>query len=123
MSQLEKLPAELLEQVYLHAMNINLPRASPIIGAKLSSDSIYHKTVMAAFSPTWNYWRKRGSDYGVADRGLQFLDADRGDHPSWRDGAKHLPGFADLSFSDYGDFIVSFQVSESKAFLLLRTDP
>jgi hypothetical protein len=56
MSQLERLPVELLEKVYLFALNINLPMASPIIGGKLSSDLIYHKSVMAAFGPTWAHW-------------------------------------------------------------------
>lgn len=54
MSLLEKLPTELLERVYLYAMDINLPRSSPIIAGKLSREMIYIKTVLAAFDPTWD---------------------------------------------------------------------
>ncbi|KAG9236068.1 hypothetical protein BJ875DRAFT_457351 [Amylocarpus encephaloides] len=54
MSRLEKLPTEVLELVYLYAMNIDLPRSSPIIGGKLSSESVYHQTILAAFGPTWD---------------------------------------------------------------------
>jgi len=54
MSHLEKLPTELLETVFLYCLNINLPRSSPIIGAKLSSKLIYTRTLLSAFGPTWD---------------------------------------------------------------------
>jgi hypothetical protein len=73
MSQLEKLPVELLQKVYLFALNINLPRASPILGAKLTSDLIYHKTILAAFRPTWDYWGKFAMIYSRADQFLTKL--------------------------------------------------
>lgn len=53
MSDLEKLPIELLEKVFLYCMNLDLPRSSPIIGGKLSSELIYTQTVINAFSPQW----------------------------------------------------------------------
>lgn len=53
MSLLEKLPTELLETIYLYCLNLALPNSSPIIGAKLSSDAIYTKTILAAFDATW----------------------------------------------------------------------
>ena len=49
MSRLEKLPTELLEKVFLYCFNLDLPRASPVIGGKLSSDHIYMRTMIKAF--------------------------------------------------------------------------
>jgi len=46
MSLLEKLPTELLEKVYLYAMNTDLPRSSPIIAGKLSREFIYIQTII-----------------------------------------------------------------------------
>lgn len=56
MSQLEKLPTELLERVFFYCMNLDLPRCSPIIGGRLSSDAIYTRTILAAFEPTWEQY-------------------------------------------------------------------
>lgn len=53
MSILERLPTELLEEIFLYCMNLNLPRASPIIAAKLSREAFYHKTIISAFGRTW----------------------------------------------------------------------
>lgn len=53
MSTLEKLPTELVESIFLHSMNINLPLASPTICGKLSSESTYIKSLMSAFGPCW----------------------------------------------------------------------
>jgi hypothetical protein len=73
MSQLERLPTELLEKVYLFAMNINLPRASPIIGGKLSSEIIYLKTIAAAFNYTWQFWGDVEEIHGVESREGTYL--------------------------------------------------
>lgn len=54
MSHLEKLPTELLEDVFSYALNISLPKSSPVIGGKLSNKMIYSRAVNAAFSPTWD---------------------------------------------------------------------
>lgn len=56
MSLLERLPVELLETVYQYAMNLALPRSSPTIAGKLSSEMIYIKTASAVFEPTWQQW-------------------------------------------------------------------
>jgi hypothetical protein len=54
MSDLERLPVELLEKIFLFCMNLDLPRSSPVIGGKLSSEIIYSHTLINAFGPTWN---------------------------------------------------------------------
>jgi hypothetical protein len=56
MSNLEKLPTELLGTVFLYCLNVNLPRSSPVIGGKLSSALVYSKALLAAFGPTWMEW-------------------------------------------------------------------
>ncbi|KAI9056147.1 hypothetical protein LZ554_001075 [Drepanopeziza brunnea f. sp. 'monogermtubi'] len=59
MSLLEKLPTELLERVFRFCLNLELPRSSPIIGAKLSSSTILNWTVLASFGPRWEKWYGR----------------------------------------------------------------
>lgn len=59
MSFLEKLPTELLEKVFLYCMNLELPRASPVIAGKLSSETVYLHTIISAFGPTWDRWHGR----------------------------------------------------------------
>ncbi|KAE9380193.1 hypothetical protein N431DRAFT_432477 [Stipitochalara longipes BDJ] len=56
MCLLEKLPTELLERVFLYCMNLELPRASPVISGKLSSEVVYLHTIITAFGPTWERW-------------------------------------------------------------------
>jgi hypothetical protein len=48
-SWLERLPAELIEQVFLHALEINMAKASPLLGRTLSSESIYRILLLFAF--------------------------------------------------------------------------
>jgi hypothetical protein len=60
MSPLEKLPTELLEKVFLYCMNLELPRSSPVIAGKLSSDVVYLHMITAAFGPTWEIWHAHG---------------------------------------------------------------
>jgi hypothetical protein len=55
MSNLEKLPTELLERVFFYCLNIDLPRSSPVIGGKLSSETVYMRTIIAAFGVTWSW--------------------------------------------------------------------
>lgn len=59
MSNLEKLPMELLENIFIFSMNLDLPRASPVIAGKLSSEIVYSQTILSAFSPTWDRWYGR----------------------------------------------------------------
>lgn len=62
MSPLERLPVELLEKVYLYALNLSLPVSSPIIAGKLSSEMIFVKTATAIFEPTWQEWLRYTED-------------------------------------------------------------
>jgi len=59
MSLLEKLPTEILEAVFLYCLNLELPRASPVIAGKLSSEIVYLHTILYAFGPTWEKWHGR----------------------------------------------------------------
>jgi hypothetical protein len=59
MSLLEKLPTEILEAVFLYCLNLELPRASPVIAGKLSSEIIYLHAILSAFDPTWGKWHGR----------------------------------------------------------------
>jgi hypothetical protein len=54
MSSLEKLPAELLVEIFINCMNLNLPRSSPVIGGKLTSGIVYIRAINEAFSSTWS---------------------------------------------------------------------
>ncbi|KAF2745893.1 hypothetical protein M011DRAFT_469161 [Sporormia fimetaria CBS 119925] len=49
---LQGLPQELLEMIFLHSMNMSLPRASPDIGRKLSSRSICMEFCLRTFFDT-----------------------------------------------------------------------
>lgn len=46
------LPQELLEIIFLHSMNISLPRASPLLGCKLSSGAVTMEYTMRTFFHT-----------------------------------------------------------------------
>ncbi|XPS95279.1 hypothetical protein M3J09_004570 [Ascochyta lentis] len=46
------LPVELLELIFLHSMNISLPRASPLLGRKLSSRAVTLEYTMRSFFHT-----------------------------------------------------------------------
>lgn len=41
LSQLEQLPAELLQCIFLHSMNISLPQSSPRLASQLSSEHVF----------------------------------------------------------------------------------
>ncbi|KAF2712117.1 hypothetical protein K504DRAFT_479875 [Pleomassaria siparia CBS 279.74] len=58
MPTLQGLPQELLEIVFLHSMNINLSRASPDLGRKLSSMAIKMEFVMRSFFHTVDHTAK-----------------------------------------------------------------
>lgn len=68
MSNLEKLPTELMVEIFFHSMNIDLPRSSPVIAGKLTSELVYIRTVIEVFGPTWkegygNYKSARANSY------------------------------------------------------------
>ncbi|MCJ1466689.1 magnesium ion transporter [Pseudocyphellaria aurata] len=50
LSSLERLPTELLEKVFFHCLNINLPRASPVLASALSSFHVKSQLIFKAFS-------------------------------------------------------------------------
>lgn len=45
---LESLPVEILEQIFLNSLNLNLPRASPVIAAAVSREKIYKILIILA---------------------------------------------------------------------------
>jgi hypothetical protein len=48
-SRLEKLPVELIEQIFLHSLEINMARASPFLSKTLSKESIYRPLILFSF--------------------------------------------------------------------------
>ncbi|KAJ5376564.1 hypothetical protein N7509_013450 [Penicillium cosmopolitanum] len=49
-SRLESLPIEVLQLIFLHSLEINLPRSSPILSTALSSQLLYTWLIRLAFS-------------------------------------------------------------------------
>ncbi|RYP47886.1 hypothetical protein DL768_006147 [Monosporascus sp. mg162] len=52
-SYIENMPLEILEPIFLYAENVNLARASPLIGNMLSGISTRRWVFIHAFAPTW----------------------------------------------------------------------
>ncbi|KAJ5698914.1 hypothetical protein N7462_000919 [Penicillium macrosclerotiorum] len=48
LSMLEALPVEVIEQIFLHSLNLNLPRASPALAAAVSREHIYNLLILLA---------------------------------------------------------------------------
>ncbi|TGO48132.1 hypothetical protein BCON_0250g00050 [Botryotinia convoluta] len=65
MSELEKLPTEILEHIFFGCWNLSLPACSPVIGGKLSSVAVYNKIIIAAFGPVWDKWYGQLLDPGL----------------------------------------------------------
>lgn len=53
MAALEKLPAELLLHIFFYSLNLDLPRASPVIAGKLSDEHTFIQVIMMVFGPSW----------------------------------------------------------------------
>lgn len=53
---LQSLPVELLESIFLYSANLALPRASHLIGAKLSGKATLLRLFIAVFHETWDQW-------------------------------------------------------------------
>lgn len=53
MAALEKLPTELLLHIFFYSLNLNLPRASPIIASKLSDEHTFIEAITMVFEPSW----------------------------------------------------------------------
>lgn len=49
-SQLERLPVELVEKIFVYSLNVNFARASPYLAAAVSSERIYRLLILLAFS-------------------------------------------------------------------------
>ena len=48
-SALERLPVELIQQIFLHSLELNLPRSSIFLARSLSKESIYTSLILLAF--------------------------------------------------------------------------
>lgn len=55
-STIEKLPTEILQRILLLSRELNFPRASLVIGYRLSPKSFLSEMVLQAFAPTWDNW-------------------------------------------------------------------
>lgn len=53
---IERLPLEVLEQIFLLSKNLNFPRSSLYIGRILSERVTLLRLVVEAFGPTWDLW-------------------------------------------------------------------
>ena len=49
LSNLECLPVELIEKIFLYSLNVNLPRCSPSLKAALSRERVYRVLILLAF--------------------------------------------------------------------------
>ncbi|CZT47755.1 uncharacterized protein RSE6_08357 [Rhynchosporium secalis] len=67
MSLLENLPMELLELVFQFCLNLDLPKASPVLAGKLTSITVYNWTIMRAFGPSWERGFARHQVIGEKD--------------------------------------------------------
>ncbi|KAF1836035.1 hypothetical protein BDW02DRAFT_522078 [Decorospora gaudefroyi] len=68
---LQGLPQELLEIIFLHSMNISLPRCSPILGRKLSSRAITLAFTMKSFFHTVDHRTNYRDRLVTSDAALQ----------------------------------------------------
>lgn len=70
-SRIEQLPTEILEEIFLCALNISLPRCSPILGAKLASEHMYRSFGLAIFG----FFKDQHNNLYTTDRRLYaFVD-------------------------------------------------
>jgi hypothetical protein len=53
---IEELPTEILQRILLLSRELNFPRASLVIGYRLSPKSFLSEMVLQAFAPTWDNW-------------------------------------------------------------------
>ncbi|XWW94247.1 hypothetical protein V2A60_002190 [Cordyceps javanica] len=55
-ANLDRLPAEILEVIFLYSGSVALPRSSPVVGAKLSSRATLLRFFIWGFHDTWDQW-------------------------------------------------------------------
>lgn len=79
-SRLERLPVELIEKIFLYALNVNFARCSPLLAAAVSSERVYRVLILLAYWRDWppsfsgvDDWDGNGASAGVA-RILRPLD-------------------------------------------------
>ncbi|KAJ5663283.1 hypothetical protein N7507_004014 [Penicillium longicatenatum] len=94
-SRLESLPVEIIELIFLHSLEINLPRASLHLGRALSSPTLYTWLIRLVFSstnpgsqsgfftldflpPPLNFWEDQET---MRDLGPRFEDLELHDRP------------------------------------------
>ncbi|KAI1392431.1 uncharacterized protein F4822DRAFT_129360 [Hypoxylon trugodes] len=90
-SWLEKVPLEIMEQIFWLSGNVNLPRSSPLIGKLLSGKSTLRETLISAFDPSWDWYF---GVTGIMDYNDILLDI--GD-PEFQSSLLECP-WADISF-------------------------
>ncbi|KAJ3472990.1 hypothetical protein NLG97_g10587 [Lecanicillium saksenae] len=86
-TNLDTLPAEILESVLLYSGSVALPRASPIIGAKLSSRATLLRFFIWGFHDTWDQWF--GIPFDETTEGPKVKDEVKG--PRSPQEAKYYP--------------------------------
>ncbi|KAI5867570.1 hypothetical protein GGS23DRAFT_548891 [Durotheca rogersii] len=99
-SLLESLiPLEIMERIFWESENVNLARASPLLGRFLSGESTRRGIVIAAFGPTWDF------RYGYRDIETSELPSHQDDTSSvWYEGD---PGFQS-SLLEHSSITVAF---------------
>ena len=79
-SELERLPVELIQQIFLHSLELNLPRASTSLARSLSKESIYSSLLLLAFFDDENWCAVNdASEGGKALFELGYEDVHHGD--------------------------------------------
>ncbi|KAL5606392.1 hypothetical protein BROUX41_002809 [Berkeleyomyces rouxiae] len=73
---LETLPVEILEMIFLYADSVDFPRASPVLGRALSSQSLLIKFTMNRFMLTWDLYRGRTAPEDLQAADAELLKAD-----------------------------------------------
>jgi hypothetical protein len=78
-STIERLPVELIEKIFLYALDINFARASPALAAAISSERIYRALILLAFwddssAPPASHQRARARARVVVARALRPAD-------------------------------------------------
>ena len=82
MSSFEKLPTEVLENIFLQSMNYNLPRSSPVLAGRLSSNYTYVQTIINGLGVSWRRRFIEGIESSVDDIDVLQVAEDQVSRPS-----------------------------------------